>query len=93
MTEREKLIKELDKIIPCSCISAYTERSMSAPDCAQCNYIEEIADFILEDRKNVVAPFLNSLRKLSDPRSDSSSHIEAQELIKKYGVNNDPENK
>lgn len=55
---REELIKELNKIIPCSCIDAYKLRKLTSPDCANCNYADDVADFILEDRKRICGPLL-----------------------------------
>ncbi|HEY5268608.1 MAG TPA: hypothetical protein VII94_05825 [Candidatus Saccharimonadales bacterium] len=55
---REALIKELNNIIPCSCIAAYKLRELCAPDCANCNYVEEVADFILSREKKIVSPLV-----------------------------------
>lgn len=69
-SERESVIKELDKIMPCSCIDAYKLRNLSAPDCCNCNYVEDIADFVLNDRKRICAPIY--AYKLSVIETDQS---------------------
>jgi hypothetical protein len=36
----EKL-KEMIRIIPCTCDEAYRSRGLTAPDCPRCNYVDE----------------------------------------------------
>lgn len=40
MMEIEKLKTNL-KEIPCTCIDAYKDRGLIAPDCPKCNYVDE----------------------------------------------------
>jgi hypothetical protein len=53
----EELIKELNKIIPCSCIDAYKFRKLSAPDCANCIYAKDILDFIVAREKKIIEEY------------------------------------
>ena len=45
--ERAELDKGLKNVLPCSCIPAYKDRGLSAPDCAYCNHADDVIDFIL----------------------------------------------
>lgn len=42
MTHKDELEKLIDSIMPCSCIPAYKDRNLSAPDCPNCNYRDDI---------------------------------------------------
>lgn len=59
MNERDRLLGELSDILPCTCIEAYKSRGLSAPDCAGCNHIEDVVDWIIEDRKRIVQPIID----------------------------------
>lgn len=91
---RQELVEELNKIIPCSCIEAYTSRSMSAPDCANCNYVEELADFIIQDRKKIISPIKEALRfyenvkggTVPDNKMVNELVIAIRETLKNAGV-------
>jgi hypothetical protein len=43
----EKIDKIIDEIMPCSCISAYKDRGLTAPDCANHNYKEDLSEQIV----------------------------------------------
>jgi len=43
----EKINKIIDEIMPCSCISAYKDRGLTAPDCANHNYKEDLSEQIV----------------------------------------------
>lgn len=58
MSNRDELIRELKKHLPCTCIDAYKLRVLSAPDCAHCNYVEDVADFIIERERKIVSPLV-----------------------------------
>lgn len=77
MESREELIRKLKEIMPSSCINAYKKRNLSAPDCAWCNYGEDIADFIIEDRKKVAIKELEYL--LNDLINPHIAHSLAME--------------
>ena len=59
------LIEKIKKIMPCSCIDAYKMRGLSAPDCAYCNYVDDIADMIMKEREIIIS----SLREIKKRRS------------------------
>lgn len=65
MTEREKLIKDLKRIMPCSCLDAYKLRKMTDPWCSWCEYGGHILDFVLADRKRIVEPLIRVMGDLS----------------------------
>jgi len=46
--DMDKMREKILEIMPCTCIPAYKDRGLSAPDCASCNYGEELADYITE---------------------------------------------
>lgn len=69
LSEREKIIKSLTEIMPCNCIAAYKLRSLSAPDCPNCNYVEEIADFILAEKRRIVEPLNEGFEAVKGMRS------------------------
>lgn len=49
---RDALVKEVKKIMPCTCLDAYKIRKMADPECSWCGYGEDIVELILDrDRK------------------------------------------
>lgn len=38
----EEVKKAIDSVMPCNCIPAYKDRLMSAPDCPNCNYKDDL---------------------------------------------------
>jgi len=42
----EKVGEEIDKIMPCSCHEAYKSRRLSAPDCPNCNFKDDLTETI-----------------------------------------------
>ena len=47
----EWLEKIIDEVMPCSCIPAYKDRNLTAPDCANCNYKEDLVAALLSQGK------------------------------------------
>jgi hypothetical protein len=43
----ERINKIIDDVMPCSCISAYKDRGLTAPDCANHNYKEDLSEQIV----------------------------------------------
>ena len=41
---KEELLGIITATMPCTCIPAYKDRGMSAPDCPRCNYADDLAD-------------------------------------------------
>lgn len=56
--ERERLIKELKRIMPCCCLEDYKKRNMCDPNCSWCGYGEDIASFIIKNRERIVQPLV-----------------------------------
>lgn len=54
LSERERIITELKNVIGCTCDPAYKIRGLSAPDCAYCNYVDEVADWHLAEVKRII---------------------------------------
>jgi hypothetical protein len=46
--DREKLADIVNKTMPCNCIDDYKKRNLSAPDCPNCNYAEDIIEKVLK---------------------------------------------
>lgn len=44
----EAVGKAIDKTMPCNCIPAYKDRGLSAPDCPNCNYKEDLVDLFVK---------------------------------------------
>ena len=68
---RDMLIGEIKKAMPCSCIPAYKDRGLSAPDCAFCNHADDIAELIIQDRARIVEPLVkltNSMNTIKEIR-------------------------
>ena len=79
---RDKLIEELSKIMPCSCIDAYKLRKISAPDCCNCNYIEDIVYWVIQDRKRIVEPLV----KLDGAGDDLDKLKAINETMRNAGI-------
>lgn len=47
MIDQNELLIKIKERIPCTCDSAYTSRKLTAPDCPQCNWAEEMIDVVL----------------------------------------------
>lgn len=56
LSGREIIIKKLSKVMLCSCIDAYKLRKLSAPDCAYCNYVDEVADWHMAEVARIIEP-------------------------------------
>lgn len=70
LSERERIITELKNVIGCTCDPAYKIRGLSAPDCAYCNYVDEVADWHLAEVKLLV----EALESLIDDEECSFDH-------------------
>lgn len=73
LSGREIIIKKLSKVMLCSCIDAYKLRKLSAPDCAYCNYVDEVADWHMKEVARIIEPLEQieeEISKLSPDKSD-----------------------
>lgn len=82
MNQREELIKELKKIMPCICIESYKKINRADPDCSWCGYGEDIADFIIAEKKKVVQPLVIAVEESDRIGSNESTAPAWQRLDK-----------
>lgn len=86
---KDELIKELKRIMPCICLNDYKRINRSDPNCSWCVYGEDLADFIIEDRKKIVEPIIAyrlSVIEIDQSWGTRKSDIAINQTLKNAGV-------
>lgn len=84
---RKEITENIIKLMPCTCIPAYKLRDVPAPNCASCNYADEIADWHMAEVKRIVEPLLDIKKKWDLLRLLAPRYSEAiDETLKRAGV-------